>query len=80
MPTYSYRCKYCGNVMEKFASISSYPRKLECPVCHHKATLNISGGTGLIFKGTGFYITDYQRRKDNRKEDLKKKEKKETTK
>ncbi len=71
MPTYRYKCRECGYELEKFSSISSYQRELECPMCHGIACLSISGGTGLIFKGSGFYITDYSRKKtssDKKKE------------
>ncbi|HFE64520.1 MAG TPA: zinc ribbon domain-containing protein [Caldithrix sp.] len=60
MPTYRYHCKTCGYEFEKFSSISSYNKQLECPVCHNLAELAISGGSGLIFKGSGFYETDYK--------------------
>lgn len=60
MPTYEYRCKECGHQFEEFQSITAEPIK-ECPACHGKVERLISGGTGLIFKGSGFYITDYQR-------------------
>ncbi len=63
MPTYQYKCEQCGLELEKFSSISSYHREVECPVCHSTAHLTISGGSGLIFKGSGFYVTDYQRKK-----------------
>ncbi len=66
MPTYRYRCKSCDYEFEKFSSISSYSKELECPVCHGIAHLTISGGSGLIFKGSGFYITDYQRNGNNK--------------
>jgi len=59
MPTYHYNCKECGYDFEQFSSISSYHRQLECPACQKLAQLTISGGSGLIFKGSGFYITDY---------------------
>jgi len=62
MPTYDYRCEN-GHRFEEFQSILAEPIRL-CPVCGAKAERLISGGTGLIFKGSGFYITDYAR-KDN---------------
>lgn len=62
MPTYTYICKSCGYKFEKFKSITSYQKRLECPVCGGAAALFISGGSGVIFKGSGFYITDYQRK------------------
>jgi len=62
MPTYQYKCNSCGYLFEEFSSISSYNKEQECPVCQNAAHLIISGGTGLIFRGSGFYITDYQKK------------------
>ena len=59
MPTYEYKCNVCGNHFEKFESINSKPRA-KCPVCGGAAKRLISGGAGLIFKGSGFYATDYR--------------------
>ena len=59
MPTYDYICKKCGYEFEEFHKISDNPVEL-CPKCGHKSVeKKISGGSGLIFKGSGFYITDY---------------------
>jgi len=57
MPTYEYQCAK-GHQFELFQRISDKP-KAKCPVCGAKASRIISGGAGLIFKGSGFYITDY---------------------
>jgi putative FmdB family regulatory protein len=57
MPTYEYRCPE-GHAFEKFQKMSDKPQA-KCPVCGKAATRKISGGAGLVFKGTGFYITDY---------------------
>ena len=62
MPTYQYKCQSCGYIFEQFSSISSYHKELDCPVCQNAAGIYITGGTGLIFKGSGFYITDYQKK------------------
>lgn len=62
MPTYRYKCEKCGYSFERFYTISTYEKETECPICHAKAKLLISGGSGLIFKGNGFYITDYKRK------------------
>jgi putative FmdB family regulatory protein len=64
MPTYEYFCKNCGAEFEQFQSIRAESLKI-CPECG-QATLErkISGGSGLIFKGSGFYITDYKGKKD----------------
>src|SRR6476646_3975818 len=57
MPTYEYQCPE-GHVFEKFQKMTDKPRA-KCPVCGKTATRKISGGAGLVFKGSGFYITDY---------------------
>ena len=60
MPTYEYRCSNCGHKFEKFQSITAAPIK-QCPACKkNKAQRLIGTGAGLIFKGSGFYITDYR--------------------
>jgi putative FmdB family regulatory protein len=77
MPTYIYVCEKCGHQFEQFQSISADPLSL-CPkdLCAQKrwgkgkVKRAISGGAGLIFKGSGFYITDY--RSDKYKEAAKK--------
>lgn len=60
MPTYEYKCTECGEEFEEFQWMSE-PLLTECPKCH-KETLyrKISGGGGLLFKGDGFYETDYR--------------------
>jgi putative FmdB family regulatory protein len=57
MPTYEYQCPE-GHAFEKFQKITDKPRT-KCPVCGKAATRKISGGAGLVFRGSGFYITDY---------------------
>ena len=60
MPTYEYKCDACGNAFEKFQSMSSAAIK-KCPKCgKNKVRRLIGTGAGLIFKGSGFYITDYR--------------------
>ncbi len=60
MPTYEYKCDACGNEFEEFQSITSKPTK-KCPKCgKSKVRRLISAGAGMIFKGSGFYITDYR--------------------
>jgi putative FmdB family regulatory protein len=59
MPTYEYRCENCGHEFEAFQTMSEPPVE-KCPVCVGKVKRIISGGAGLIFKGSGFYITDYR--------------------
>jgi len=60
MPTYDYRCDACGHEFEEFQSITASPLK-KCPQCG-KAKLKrlIGTGAGIIFKGSGFYETDYR--------------------
>jgi putative FmdB family regulatory protein len=60
MPTYQYRCPACGHEFEKFEKMSA-PGRSKCPQCGKRAERQISGGAGLLFKGSGFYITDYKR-------------------
>jgi putative FmdB family regulatory protein len=62
MPTYEYRCKNCKFEFEEFQSIASEPLHV-CPKCNGNVERKISGGSGLIFKGSGFYITDYKNNK-----------------
>jgi putative FmdB family regulatory protein len=63
MPTYDYYCTFCKFEFEEFQSIASEPLQI-CPKCKEKTVKRkISGGTGLIFKGSGFYITDYKSKK-----------------
>ena len=57
MPTYEYQCPE-GHVFDKFQKMTEKPRA-KCPVCGKPAVRRISGGAGLVFKGSGFYITDY---------------------
>jgi putative FmdB family regulatory protein len=60
MPTYHYRCKSCKHEFEEFQKMSDDPHKI-CPNCNkHTLVLVMSGGTGLVFKGSGFYTTDYR--------------------
>jgi putative FmdB family regulatory protein len=57
MPTYEYQCP-SGHEFELFQKMSDKPRA-KCPSCGRIAARKISGGAGLVFKGSGFYITDY---------------------
>jgi putative FmdB family regulatory protein len=57
MPTYEYECPE-GHEFELFQKMSEKP-SAKCPACGKAATRKISGGAGLVFKGSGFYITDY---------------------
>jgi putative FmdB family regulatory protein len=68
MPTYEYACPKCGHQFEQFQSMRDEPLKT-CPKCK-KAGLKrlVGGGAGLIFKGSGFYITDYKKKPEGKKE------------
>jgi len=62
MPTYEYFCGSCGYEFEMLQSISTEPERI-CPRCGQLTVKRkISGGSGLIFKGSGFYITDYAKK------------------
>jgi len=60
MPTYEYKCPKCGTEFEAFQKITSKP-VAKCPKCGGRAKRQLSGGAGLVFKGSGFYLTDYGR-------------------
>ena len=60
MPTYEYECRKCGHTFEKFQSITAAPVKT-CPKCKGKVARLLSAGAGIIFKGSGFYQTDYKK-------------------
>lgn len=60
MPTYDYVCAACGHALEVFQSISEAPRK-KCPECgKSRLERRIGAGAGFLFKGQGFYKTDYR--------------------
>lgn len=61
MPTYDYTCKGCGHRLELFQQMTASPKKT-CPSCGaKKLTRHIGTGAGIIFKGSGFYATDYRK-------------------
>jgi len=64
MPTYEYKCDACGYTFEKFQNITDKPIK-SCPECNAKVRRLIGAGSALIFKGSGFYATDYARQNQN---------------
>ena len=60
MPTYDYRCENCGHTEEIFQSMSDKPKRT-CPKCKARKFKRLIGtGAGVIFKGSGFYETDYR--------------------
>lgn len=60
MPTYDYKCDACEHTWEEFKSIKAEPTK-KCPSCGKKKARRLIGaGAGLIFRGSGFYLTDYR--------------------
>lgn len=81
MPTYDYICSDCGYEFEHFQSMSDEPIRI-CPKCNGTVRRKIGGGTGLIFKGSGYYLTDYARKSSSpqSKKSMKKESKKEKTK
>ena len=72
MPTYEYQCDHCGYKFEEFQKMTDAPIR-KCPKCKKNGKVHrlISAGAGFIFKGSGFYSTDY------RSDDYKKKAKEE---
>ncbi|HDP34010.1 MAG TPA: zinc ribbon domain-containing protein [Candidatus Hydrogenedentes bacterium] len=61
MPTYSYQCKRCGHTQDKFHAMSAKPR-VKCEQCGGPCLRLLGTGAGIIFKGSGFYETDYKRK------------------
>ena len=59
MPTYEYECKKCGHRFDVFQSITEPPKK-RCPKCRGGVKRLLGTGAGIIFKGSGFYTTDYR--------------------
>ncbi|MFH1045710.1 MAG: FmdB family zinc ribbon protein [Candidatus Omnitrophota bacterium] len=59
MPTYEYQCEKCGHCFEDFQKITAQPLKT-CPKCKGGLKRLIGAGSGIIFKGPGFYATDHR--------------------
>jgi putative FmdB family regulatory protein len=82
MPTYEYECEACHHHFEEFQSMTEKPLQ-KCPKCGKKVKRLISAGAGFIFKGSGFYITDYKKNSvstptaKSKRQPVKKEEKKE---
>ena len=72
MPTYDYRCRKCGHPFELFHSIKDDVPK-RCPECKGRAERVPAAGAGILFKGSGFYTTDY-RSKDYKKQEKQEKQ------
>ncbi len=78
MPTYEYRCP-AGHVFEKFYRKITDKRRLPCPTCGKLAQRLISGGVGVVFKGPGFYATDYKQSGEKQEKTEKERTEKERT-
>ena len=61
MPNYEYECAHCGHRFEIFQNIND-PHLEKCPKCKDKPRRLIGSGAGIIFKGSGFYATDYRKK------------------
>lgn len=72
MPIYEYECENCGYRFEKFQKMSDKPIE-KCPKCGGRARRLFSKDVGLIFKGPGFYSTDYKRNKSKNRTNYDKK-------
>jgi len=62
MPTYSYQCQECGDIIDIFQKMTDASfEQCDCSTCNKKSKVKrvIRGGSGMIFKGSGFYLTDY---------------------
>ena len=60
MPTYSYQCQDCGHEYDAFQSMKDDPDTV-CPKCGGRVERLIGAGAGIVFKGSGFYVTDYRK-------------------
>jgi putative FmdB family regulatory protein len=69
MPTYEYECEKCGHRFELFQSMKEPPKR-RCPRCRGRVRRLLGTGAGIVFKGSGFYTTDY--RSESYKSDKKK--------
>jgi len=74
MPTYEYQCLDCGYRFERFQMMSDEPIKT-CPKCRRRVRRLIGSGSGIIFKGSGFYATDYRKPDSKEAKDASLKEK-----
>ena len=67
MPTYEYECTGCGHKFDLFQKITDKPIK-KCPKCSGAVRRLIGSGAGIIFKGSGFYATDYKKKSGSQSE------------
>ena len=68
MPTYEYRCRFCHRVSDAFQRMSDAPL-VQCPYCNKEGLERIvSGGAGVIYKGEGWYVTDYSKKSSGGKD------------
>lgn len=74
MPTYAYECTACGHTFDVVSKMSAKATPRKCPVCGGRAHRQISGGAGFLFKGEGFYITDYRSEEYRSREKAEKKD------
>lgn len=73
MPIYEYKCKQCGKIVETLVlKPEDEPKK--CPYCGGKLVKIFSGGVGFVFKGAGFYATDYKAKEERKSKKEEKKE------
>ena len=78
MPTYQYVCKNCGHELEELQSMNE-PPLLKCPKCGQETLAKVMGsGSGFIFKGSGFYKTDYNKTEEKKTSSTEKKDDKKT--
>ena len=78
MPSYDYECTVCGHRFEVFQNMSD-PPLTDCPQCGKRVRRLIGGGTGIIFKGSGFYVTDNRKSSTNGSKYSEKKESSDST-
>ena len=71
MPTYEYKCTACGHRFERFQNMND-PALSECEICTGRVKRLIGAGAGIIFRGSGFYETDYKRTEQNKNNGAKK--------
>ena len=70
MPTYTYRCKDCTYQYDAMQSMKAAPHA-HCPKCSGSVARLIGSGAGILFKGSGFYVTDYRKSKNNSNDNAK---------